>query len=369
MRIAIVVGTRPEIIKMSPVIKACQTRGVDFVLIDTKQHYSDNMSGSFFRELELPTPDYTLEGATGSHGTQISSMLVQFEEIFQKEPFDVVLVQGDTNTVLAAGLMASRHNISVGHVEAGLRSGDRTMPEEINRVMVDHISDYLFATSDETHQNLHQEGIPRAKTWNTGNTIVDATFEGLKLARQTVSKSLPELPKDYILVTLHRASNVDNPDILKGIIDGIQATADVLGLKVVFPIHPRTRKNLDAAKITLSPIFQLIEPQGYLDFLRLQSNAALIMSDSGGIQEEACIMRVPCVTLRDNTERPETIAVGANILGGTNKHTILDAALQMINQPREWSIPYGDGSASSQILDIISGSKAMQPVQAAVTTA
>lgn len=352
--VAIVVGTRPEIIKMSPVIKACQDGGVEFAIIDTKQHYSDNMSGSFFRDLGLPEPQHPLNTGGGSHGQQMSTMLLQFEELFEKNAFDLVLVQGDTNTVLTAGLMASRANIPVGHVEAGLRSGDRTMPEEINRITVDHISDYLFATSQETLQNLQREGIPDLKIWNTGNTIVDATFHGVRLAEED-RRATKKLPRDYALVTMHRPANVDNPRALTEILDGIQAVMRDARLEVVFPIHPRTRKNIDAAGITLPKGFHLLDPQGYLDFLRLQSQASLILTDSGGVQEEACILQVPCVTLRNNTERPETITVGANALGGTKKSTIVKAARQMLSRARAWNIPYGDGQASKRIVDIVLG--------------
>lgn len=363
MRIAIVVGTRPEIVKMSPVIKACQQSEADFAIIDTKQHYSDNMSGSFFRELELPQPDYALDIVSGTHGQQLSSLVSQLEGVFNKDRFDVVLVQGDTNTVLAGGLMATRAQYKVGHVEAGLRSGDRSMPEEVNRIMIDHISDYLFTPSEVAYQTLRKEGIEKAKIWNTGNTVVDATLTYSELAQHLTRPDLKALPREYILLTLHRPANVDNPETLKTILSSIETVMKTYALEVVFPVHPRTRKNIAAAGIKLPAGFHLIPPQDYLGFLHMQSNATLIMTDSGGVQEEACILHVPCVTLRENTERPETITIGANMLGGTQKQSILAAVQQMIQCPRTWSIPYGDGNAGVRILDVVLGRKASRPAK------
>lgn len=356
IKIAIVVGTRPEIIKMSPVVRACQKHGVEFDLIDTKQHYSDNMSGKFFEDLALPKPSHTFTAPAGvpsTHGNQIGSMLAQFETIFNKTAYDTVLVQGDTNTVLSASLMASRKNIPIGHVEAGLRSYDRTMPEEVNRIMVDHMAEYPFTPSEEASQVLRKEGIPEDKIWNTGNTIVDATLYGSELVKAKPPKLEFDLPAQYALVTMHRPANVDDPKTLKSILSGVEAAMRKFALAVVFPVHPRTRKNIEAAGITLPKGFTLVEPQGYFEFLRLQANASLIMTDSGGVQEEACILHVPCVTLRNNTERPETIAVGANVLGGTHKHSILEAVHKILPKKGHWTIPYGDGKTGEQIIRIL----------------
>jgi UDP-N-acetylglucosamine 2-epimerase (non-hydrolysing) len=354
MKVAIVVGTRPEIVKMSPIIDACLERGVDFSIIDAHQHYSDNMNAAFFRELKLPAPDLTLNTIPGSHGTQIASMLTEFEEVFKTHTYDTVLVQGDTNTVLAATLMASRRNLPVGHVEAGLRSGDRTMPEEVNRVMVDHVADYCFATSKTTLTNLHAEGIRGPRVVNTGNTIVDATLRGVELSKarsQSAQTIMPQTP--YMLITLHRDSNVDNPVILQGIMDGIGAALERHDLAAIFPMHPRTSKQAVASGIHISERIKTIEPLGYLDFLQLQANAEIILTDSGGVQEEACILHVPCVTLRENTERPETIAVGANTIGGTQPNSIIAAVNRMRHAPRDWTIPYGDGTSGCKIIGML----------------
>jgi len=277
--------------------------------------------------------------------------LLSFESLFSKSKYDIVLVQGDTNTVFAAAMIASRFQIPVGHVEAGLRSGDMSMPEEVNRILVDHISMYLFATSPETSSNLKREGVSENSIYDVGNTIVDATLQMVELAKQ---KSLiNEQFKDYILLTLHRPGNVDSLENLKEIIEGVKQVSKKHGLSVVFPVHPRTKSNLLKSDIKLPDNFFLLEPLGYLDFLRLQLDAQLIMTDSGGIQEESCILQVPCVTLRDNTERPETITAGANILGGINKEKIVSAADTMMQKKGSWKIPYGDGHSAEKILDII----------------
>ncbi|HXR50483.1 MAG TPA: UDP-N-acetylglucosamine 2-epimerase (non-hydrolyzing) [Verrucomicrobiae bacterium] len=352
MDLAIVVGTRPEIIKMSPVIKACEAQGVGYTLIDTKQHYSDNMSSAFYDDLELRPPDHVLATKTGSHGTQLGSMLPQLEEILQNKPHTTVIVQGDTNTVLAGALTASRQGVAVAHVEAGLRSRDRTMPEEINRILVDNIAKYLFAPSNETVDNLRQEGIAETAVWNVGNTIVDATLDGIELAKK--KSATDTKPKsDYLLLTLHRPANVDDPVVLKEILAGVAAVMKAYQLPALFPVHPRTRQRIASFGLALPKDLQLIDPVGYLDFLMLESGASLILTDSGGIQEEACIMHVPCVTLRNNTERPETIMVGANILGGTEQQGIRQAADVMLGLPTSWGIPYGDGKTGERILNIL----------------
>ncbi len=343
---------------MSPIIVACQERGLDFSVINTRQHFSDNMNTSFFHDLELPPPVFTLETASGSHGTQFASMLPKLEELFETNSFDIVLVQGDTNTVFAGAFMASRQGIAIGHVEAGLRSGDKSMPEETNRIMVDHIADFCFATSETTLNNLHLEGLKGPHILNVGNTVVDATMRGLELARRSVEKAAFSPPKQpYMLVTIHRASNVDNPETLQGIMDGIHESLERHGLVAIFPVHPRTNKQIIANNIKLPSKMKLIEPLGYLDFLRLHSGATIMLTDSGGVQEEACIMHVPCVTVRENTERPETIDIGANLLGRTDPKSIVHAVDHMLKAPKNWDIPYGDGTAGAKIVDAILNSK------------
>ena len=299
----------------------------------------------------------------------------------------MVLVQGDTNTVLAGALAAAKLHIPVAHVEAGLRSFDRKMPEEINRVMADHVSDFLFAPTQTARKYLKREGIPDEKIHVTGNTVVDAVFQNLEIAkkRQRISPALRDLeiarknqlvssgPEDlekgekkqrvfpgledledreYILVTAHRAENVDEKDRLAGILKGLEGIQRETGLPIIFPIHPRTEKTMNQFNLK-APSITFTKPLGYLEFLRLESEARLIITDSGGLQEEACILGVPCVTLRENTERPETIDVGSNVLAGTDAQTILKKSGIMLDKRPGWKNPYGDGHAGQRMVDIL----------------
>jgi len=264
-------------------------------------------------------------------------------------------VQGDTNTVLAGALAASKLHIRVGHVEAGLRSYDRTMPEEINRVVADHISDYLFAPTDISRENLRKEGIAEEKIFVTGNTIVDSVYQNLEIAKRklNVLADLGLEPKGYFLVTAHRAENVDNSNRLGEILKGLELVSREFSLPVVFPVHPRTRKMVAEFGFEFDGI-KAIEPLGFLEFLQLEANARLVLTDSGGVQEEACILGVPCVTLRDNTERPETLNVGSNTLAGARAGRILDGAGRMMAQENGWRNPFGDGQAGESILKHLS---------------
>ena len=352
MKFAIVLGTRPEIIKMAPVIRECQKRRLDHFVLHTGQHYSYSMDKVFFDDLELGEAEHNLEVGSGSHAVQTGRILEGTEKVFIEERPDMVLVQGDTNTVMAAALAAKKLKIKVGHVEAGLRSFDRTMPEEINRVIADHISDYLFAPTEASRRYLLDEGIAEG-VFVTGNTIVDAVYQAKDIAaRKSSILNKLELPsKSYILATAHRAENVDDRDRLAGMLEGMRLAGEDLGMEVVFPMHPRTQGRVREFGISLEGI-RMIEPVGFLDFLQLESNAGLVLTDSGGVQEETCILGVPCVTLRDNTERPETIEVGSNMLAGTGPNKIRSAANDMAGRGG-WRNPFGDGSASSQILDSV----------------
>lgn len=352
MKIAIVLGTRPEIIKMAPIIRECQKRQLDHFVLHTGQHYSYSMDKIFFEDLELGEADHYLEVGSGTHGVQTGKILEGTERVFMEEQPDIILVQGDTNTVMAAALAATKLGIKVGHVEAGLRSFDRTMPEEINRVIADHISDYLFAPTEASGKYLSDEGITDS-VFVTGNTIVDAVFQARDIAerKSNILNKLGLNPGKFILATAHRAENVDNAARLSSMINGIRMTGESLGLEVLFPMHPRTSARIDEFKISLDGV-RVIDPVGFLDFLQLESNARIILSDSGGVQEEACILGVPCVTLRDNTERPETIEVGANMLAGIESGKIYHAANMMLDR-KDWDNPFGDGTASQQIIDII----------------
>ena len=360
--IAIVLGTRPEIIKMSPIIRSCQKKGVDFFVLHTGQHYSYEMDLIFFADLGLPPPDFNLDVGSKSHAEQTGLIMTGIERILKKEKPEIVLVQGDTNTVLAGTLAASKCvregfslPIDVGHIEAGLRSFDRSMPEEVNRIVADHLSTWLFAPTEIARGHLLVEGIPDRKISVTGNTIVDAVFENLSLSKKR-SDTIGKLGLEsdgYFLVTLHRQENVDNKERLKEILDCLTQIHKKTGMPMVFPVHPRTEKMIEL--FNLKPEgFQLIKPLGFLEFLQLESHARLALTDSGGVQEETCILNVPCVTLRDSTERPETVDVGANIVAGVDPAAILDATDRMLAQSRSWNNPFGDGKAGDRIIEIVS---------------
>lgn len=355
MKIAIILGTRPEIIKLSPIIRILKKNKDDFFVIHTNQHYSILMDKIFFDELNLPSPKYNLGIGSDDHGAQTGKMLIEIEKILLKEKPNIALVQGDTNTVLAGALASSKLGIAVGHVEAGLRSFDRTMPEEINRVVTDHISDYLFCPTKVAAKLCADEAIDEEKIFVVGNTIVDSVYQNLAIAKQK-SKILNKLnltPKKFILLTLHRPSNVDNKKTISGIIKGIDVIIEKYKLPVIFPIHPRTQKQLKKFKLDIPNNLILIEPVGFSDFLVLEKNSLLIITDSGGIQEEACILQIPCITLRENTERPETISVGANMLAGNKPSGIVKAAKDMLQQKINWKNPFGKGDSAKRILKIL----------------
>ena len=354
MKIAIILGTRPEIIKMSPVIRECEKRNCDYFILHTGQHYSYNMDRVFFEQLELPDAKYNLDVGSGKHGEQTGKMLIGIEKILLREKPDVVLVEGDTNTVLAGAIAATKLHIKVGHVEAGLRSYYREMPEEINRILTDHCSDYLFAPTEKSKEILLHEGIDEKKIFVTGNTIVDAVYQNLQIAHRKAEtfKNLDLKEEKYFLVTAHRQENVDNRRRFDGILKGLQLINKEYDLPVIYPIHPRARKRMMEFGLNSDGI-KLIEPLDYLSFLQLEANAKLVLTDSGGVQEETCILKIPCVTLRDNTERPETIEVGSNILAGTNPTKIMEAVTKMMDIKRKWKNPFGDGKAGKRIVEII----------------
>lgn len=355
MKIAFIIGTRPEIIKMSPVIAECEKRNIPFFIAHSNQHYSKKLDEVFFDELKITLPHYNLNVGSASQAIQTGKIMIGIEEILFKEMPSIVLVQGDTNTVLAAALTASKLQIKVGHVEAGLRSYYRDMPEEINRILTDHCSDILFAPTEKSRSNLLKEGISEDKIFVTGNTIVDAVNRNLPLTHKKEGRlaDLDLVNKDYLLLTLHRQENVDNNKRLLNIMFGLEMVIDEFNLPIIFPIHPRTKKMLEDFGVRIPKGVKVINPIGYLDFLFLQRYARLILTDSGGIQEESCILKIPCVTLRDNTERPETIEVGANILAGTTPSNILSSAREMLKRKVDWQNPFGDARASKRIVDVL----------------
>jgi UDP-N-acetylglucosamine 2-epimerase (non-hydrolysing) len=314
------------------------------------------MDRIIFEQLKLDEVEYNLNVGSGTHGKQTAAILTGIEEIFLKDRPDVVLVQGDTNSVLAGALAGAKMGIPIGHVEAGLRSFDRNMPEELNRVMADHLSELLFATSVTSKANLLREGIPESRIHITGNTIVDAVKENLRISEIEVGNVLPSMglqPNGYILSTLHRQENVDDRERLSSILVGLNGAGEGLDMEVILPMHPRTKKNLQTFGLKVPPRIRLIDPVGFLEFLQLESNALVTLTDSGGVQEESCILGVHCVTLRDNTERPETVDVGANVIAGTDSYNIARLAVEMARSTNTWNCPLGDGTAAKRIIDIV----------------
>ena len=358
MKSAFILGTRPEIIKLSPLIRHATRRKKPFILIHTGQHYSYEMDTLFFKELELPQPKYHLEirsAESGGHAGHTGRMMTGIEKILLAARPAVVFVQGDTNSVLAGALATSKiHGMRLAHVEAGLRSYDRSMPEEINRVMADHVSDFLFAPTLISKKNLLTEGIPKEKIFITGNTIVDALRENLMIAKKRIRNLNRWIRpgEDYFLMTLHRQENVDQKERLALILKGLKLVVRKFNTKILFPIHPRTRKMLEKFRITLPVGVLALEPVGFLDFLRLEEAARLILTDSGGVQEEACILGVPSVTIRTTTERPETVLTGANLVAGFRPDSIVRCAEEMIRRKRNWKNPFGDGRAGERMLRI-----------------
>lgn len=355
-KICFIFGTRPEIIKVAPVIHECIKRKVPFFVLHTHQHYSENLDKVFFKDLRLSAPKYNLEIGSGNHGVQTGKMLAQIEEILIKEKPNIVLVQGDTNTVLAGAVAGAKLHIPIGHIEAGLRSYDHKMPEELNRVMVDHISDLLFVPTKESKDNVVREGISFKKIFVVGNTIVDAVKQNVKFATSSsILKKLGVTPKEYFLVTAHRQENVDDKERFKSMLDGLILLSQKYDKPVIFPIHPRAEKMIEQFGFLIGDSIRFIEPVGYLDFLALSSNARMILTDSGGLQEESSILRVPCITLRDNTERPETLIGGGNRIAGVSQKRILKCAQEIMSNKNaiSWRTPFGNGSASQKMIDII----------------
>jgi len=358
--IAVVVGTRPGIIKFSPVIRVLEKQKCNYFIAHTGQHYSYNMDKAFFEDLELPEPKYRIDVTKRAklHGAQTAEMLKGLEQVFLKEKPKVVIVGGDANTNLAGALAARKLGIEVSHMEAGLRSGDWRMPEEHNRVIIDHISEYLFAPTEEAKENLIRDNV-KGKIFVVGNTIVDAVYQNIEIAkRKSQILNKLNLKKDeYFVLTLHREENVDDKETLANILEGIKQTAERFKLPIIFPVHPRTKKRIKefglGEKLKSIPYLKVIKPIGYLDFLLLLSNARLALTDSGGIQEETCILKIPCVTLRESTERPETVKVGSNIVAGTKPEGIVIATEKMILVERNWENPFGDGKAGEKIVEII----------------
>jgi len=354
MLVISVVGARPNFMKMGPVVSALEEAGIHQYLVHTGQHYDNNMSQVFFDELNLPKPDIFLGVGSGSHGYQTGEILFQFEKIcIQKNP-KLIIVAGDINSTLACALAASKLNIPIAHIEAGLRSFDNTMPEEINRILTDKLSDMLFVTEKSGVKNLKSEGINNDRIHLVGNCMIDSI-------KNYLPKAIMKAPwvnynlktNEYCLVTIHRPSNVDSRSQLKSISKLLNKMAEKI--KIIFPMHPRTRKSFKNINKKLSDKILIIDPLPYIEFLGLMSNAKLVVTDSGGIQEETTYLGVPCLTIRENTERPITIEIGTNYLVGTKNNSILKIFNQIMkgdiksgNIPTKW-----DGKSAERVVKII----------------
>jgi UDP-N-acetylglucosamine 2-epimerase (non-hydrolysing) len=352
MKLFHVVGARPNFMKAAPVIEAINAvPGIKQSLVHTGQHYDANMSQIFFDQLGMPRPDYNLEVGSGSHARQTAEIMVRFEEVISTGNPDLLLVYGDVNSTIATALVATKMGIRVGHVEAGLRSWDRSMPEEVNRVLTDQISDYFFTPSADADENLAREGIKAHQIFQVGNVMIDTL---VKLLGKALEPKITGRQERFILVTLHRPSNVDDPDTLGQLLTTLKRISKEI--QIIFPIHPRTRRRLEEYKLSdVGANVLLTEPFGYLEFLWLQQHATAVVTDSGGIQEETTFLQVPCLTMRENTERPITAEIGTNILVGTDTvrlgkeiENILEGRAKKGSVPALW-----DGRAGQRIAEIL----------------
>lgn len=348
-----IVGARPNFVKMAPVVRALRARGMSQMLIHTGQHYDEKMSEIFFDELGLPKPDLDLGVGSGTHAEQTARVMMALEPALLEIKPSLVVVAGDVNSTLAGALVASKLRIPVAHVEAGLRSFDRTMPEEINRVLTDHAADFLFTSESSGDENLRREGIAPEKIFFVGNCMIDTLDAHLEAARARTPWQRFSLEQEgYGVVTLHRPSNVDDHANLEKILHALAELSERLPL--IFPVHPRTRPNLERVMPPFHRI-QIVEPMGYLDFLGLMANAAFVLTDSGGVQEETTALGVPCLTLRENTERPVTVELGTNKLIGTRADKIVPAAAFVLDMPHRQTMrpPLWDGHAGERIAGVL----------------
>lgn len=363
LKVINVVGARPNFMKVAPIVEAMKRRAEDFepLIVHTGQHYDAQMSDAFFRDLGLPRPDVYLGVGSGSHAAQTAAVMQSFEPVVLEHKPDWVLVVGDVNSTIACALVCAKLQIKVAHVEAGLRSRDRTMPEEINRLLTDQVADLLLTPSPDADENLKAEGIPRERIRFVGNVMIDSLLGQLKRAADsTVRERLGVAGKDYAALTLHRPSNVDDALTFRRILDALEQIGE--RLPVIFPVHPRTRARIHEFGFTdlvgRAGNLRLIEPLGYLDFLRLYSGARLVLTDSGGIQEETTALGIPCLTLRENTERPVTVEMGTNTIVGTSTEKITRAAFKVLDTPPGKGAaprvpPLWDGHTADRILDAL----------------
>jgi UDP-N-acetylglucosamine 2-epimerase (non-hydrolysing) len=350
-----VVGARPNYMKIAPLMEALEpTAGLRQVLVNTGQHYDDAMARSFIRELRLPVPDRDLEVGSASHAVQTANVMTRFEAVCDDVRPDMIVVVGDVNSTMAAALVGAKRLIPVAHVEAGLRSFDRTMPEEINRIVTDRIADILLTPSEDANENLRKEGVPARRIHLVGNVMIDTLRRHLPMATlDRVRDRVPVTEKQYAVVTLHRPSNVDDLETFRGILDALTVVAR--DMPVVFPVHPRTRQRIADMRLgdAVKPLI-LTDPLGYIDFLSLTSHARVILTDSGGLQEESTALGIPCLTLRENTERPATVNEGTNRVVGVNPANIIAGYRAALDDTRTNRLPaLWDGRTSERIAKIL----------------
>ena len=359
LKIMNVVGARPNLPKIAPLVREMHTHPeIETILVHTGQHYDDSLSDIFFRQMGIPAPDVNLEVGSGSHAVQTGEVLKRIEPVLLKYKPDLVLVVGDVNSTVAVSLAAAKLGIPVAHVEAGLRSFDRSMPEEINRVLTDALAEYLFVTEEDAIEHLLKEGRPSSSIHFVGNVMIDSLHYYLHIAQNSrigldLDLMVGQTWRRFAVLTLHRPSNVDSTDTLAELLEATNAIA--AEVPVIFPVHPRTRERLARVGIKHQPQLRLSEPLGYLDFLCLLSNATLVLTDSGGIQEETTALGIPCLTLRENTERPVTISEGTNTLVGTDPNRIVAAAREVLaGKGKSGRIPpLWDGKAAERIVDVL----------------
>jgi UDP-N-acetylglucosamine 2-epimerase (non-hydrolysing) len=355
-----IIGARPNFMKVAPVLNALKGReNVVQTLVHTGQHYDVNMSDVFFQQLGMPAPDVNLAVGSGTHAKQTAEIMIRLEPLVVERQPDIVLVYGDVNSTVATALVCAKLGVRVGHVEAGLRSFDRTMPEEINRLVTDHLADLLFTPSQDGDGNLQREGIPAEKIFCVGNVMIDSLVRLLPLARESKTDGLPDR---YALVTLHRPANVDDSVTLKGLLESLlEVNRD---LAVVFPAHPRTRKRIADFGLNAGQL-RLLDPLPYVDFLGLQSRATVVITDSGGIQEETTYLGVPCLTVRENTERPITVSMGTNVLVGRDREKLRSELSRVLGgKAKQGTVPpLWDGHAGERIADILVGRPSPLPVK------
>jgi UDP-N-acetylglucosamine 2-epimerase (non-hydrolysing) len=359
IKILNVAGARPNFMKIAPLMKEMQKQpDIDPILVHTGQHYDDRMSKLFFDDLQIPRPNINLEVGSASHSVQTAKIMIAFEQVLIQEQPDLVVVVGDVNSTIGCALPAVKLHILVAHVEAGLRSFDRNMPEEINRVLTDAISNYLFVTEPSGQKNLLNEGIPEEKIYFVGNVMIDTLLANkAKAERSSLISTLALQPQEYALLTLHRPSNVDIRETFIRLLNALEEIQT--HLPVIFPVHPRTKTRIDefgfTSRVDSMSNLRLIEPLGYLDFLKLVAESKFVLTDSGGIQEETTILQVPCITLRDNTERPITVHQGTNVVVGTDTKRIIEESHNILNgkviasqMPELW-----DGKAAERIVNTL----------------